>query len=177
MAFGYYITVMTEDQEEIDSWFEIKMPTQDTQPLFDVARNLGVGFYLGYAEIVKHKQDVSHFNSSILDPPLPITIPGRAVFITSTAGQNSRAYWSVYAVSKCGLEMLVKTYAHEVEKTNINVNLFNPGGTRTNMRAEAFPGEDPMTLNTPDFVANQIVEMTLPSYKGNGLTVTALSPK
>ena len=73
--------------------------------------------------------------------------------------------------------MLVKTYAHEVYKTTINVNLFNPGGTRTNMRAEAFPGEDPMTLKTPDFVANQIVEMTLPSYKGNGLTVTALSPK
>ena len=112
-----------------------------------------------------------------LDPVLRQSDAGRAVFITSTAGQHPRPYWGVYAVSKAGLEMLVKTYAHEVYKTTINVNLFNPGGTRTNMRAEAFPGEDPMTLKTPDFVANQIVEMTLPSYKGNGLTVTALSPK
>ena len=101
---------------------------------------------------------------------------GRAVFITSTAGQHPRAYWGVYAVSKAGLEMLVKTYAHEVDKTTINVNLFNPGGTRTNMRAEAFPGEDPMTLKEPNFVANKIVEMTLPSYRGNGLTVTAFNP-
>jgi len=112
-----------------------------------------------------------------LDPVLRQSDAGRAVFITSTAGQHPRPYWGVYAVSKAGLEMLVKTYAHEVYKTTINVNLFNPGGTRTNMRAEAFPGEDPMTLKTPDFVANQIVEMTLPSYKGNGLTVTALNPK
>ena len=42
------------------------MPTRETQSLFDLARDLGVGFYLGYAEMVKHKQDVSHFNSSIL---------------------------------------------------------------------------------------------------------------
>ena len=112
-----------------------------------------------------------------LDPVLRQSDAGRAVFITSTAGQHPRPYWGAYAVSKAGLEMLVKTYAHEVYKTTINVNLFNPGGTRTNMRAEAFPGEDPMTLKTPDFVANQIVEMTLPSYKDNGLTVTALSPK
>ena len=112
-----------------------------------------------------------------LDPVLRQSDAGRAVFITSTAGQNPHPYWGVYAVSKAGLEMLVKIYAHEVYKTSINVNLFNPGGTRTNMRAEAVPGEDPMTLKTPDFVANQIVEMTLPSYRGNGLTVTALSPK
>jgi len=110
------------------------------------------------------------------DPLLRQSDAGRAVFITSTAGQISRAYWSVYAVSKCGLEMLVKTYAHEVEKTSIKVNLFNPGGTRTNMRAEAFPGEDPMTLKTPDYISDQIAKMTLPSYTANGATVTATNP-
>ena len=112
-----------------------------------------------------------------LDPLLRQSSSGRAVFITSTAGHRSRAYWGVYAVSKAGLEMLVKTYAHEVEKTNINVNLFNPGGTRTRMRAEAFPGEDPMTLKTPEYVADQIVKMTLPSYAVNGEIVTAVNPK
>lgn len=112
-----------------------------------------------------------------LDPLLRQSKAGRAVFITSTAGQISRPYWGIYAVSKAALEMLVKTYAHEVKKTNINVNLFNPRGTRTSMRAEAFPGEDPMTLNMPEFVANQIVKMTLPSYSANGETITAVNPK
>ena len=111
-----------------------------------------------------------------LDPLLRQSDAGRAVFITSTAGQIARAYWGVYAVSKGGLEMLVKTYSHEVEKTNIKVNLFNPGGTRTNMRAEAFPGEDPMTIKTPDYIAKQIVELTLPSYTVNGETVIGVNP-
>ena len=112
-----------------------------------------------------------------LDPLLRQSEAGRAVFITSTAGQISRPYWGIYAVSKAALEMLVKTYAHEVKKTKINVNLFNPRGTRTSMRAEAFPGEDPMILKTPDNVAEQIVKMTLPSYSANGKTVTGTNPK
>ena len=112
-----------------------------------------------------------------LDPLLRQSDAGRAVFITSTAGQISRPYWGIYAVSKAALEMLVKTYAHEVQKTNVNVNLFNPRGTRTGMRAQAFPGEDPMTLNTPEYIADQIVEMTLPSYSVNGEIITAVNPK
>ena len=112
-----------------------------------------------------------------LDPLLRQSDAGRAVFITSTAGQISRPYWGIYAVSKAALEMLVKTYAHEVKKTKINVNLFNPRGTRTGMRAEAFPGEDPMSLKTPDDVAGQIIKMTLPSYSANGKTVTGINLK
>ena len=111
-----------------------------------------------------------------LDPLLRESNAGSAVFITSTAGHRSRPYWGIYAVSKAGLEMLVKTYAHEVEKTKLNVNLFNPGGTRTSMRAEAFPGEDPMTLNTPEYIADQIVKMTLPSYTSNGEIVNVVNP-
>ena len=112
-----------------------------------------------------------------LDPLLRQSDAGRAVFVTSTAGQIARPYWGVYAVSKAALEMLVKTYAHEVKNTKINVNLFNPRGTRTNMRAEAFPGEDPETLNTPDFIAKQIIKITLPSNSVHGETITAMHPK
>ena len=68
---------------------------------------------------------------------------------------------------------MVKLYSEEIKNTNIRVNLFNPGGTRTDMRAEAFPGEDPLTLKTPEGVAPQIAKMTLPSYTNNGITVTA----
>ena len=110
-----------------------------------------------------------------LDPLLRQSDAGRAIFITSTAGQLARAYWGIYAVSKAGLEMLVKTWAHEVEKTNINVNLFNPGGTRTKMRAEAFPGEDPEKLNTPEEIAAQIIKLAMPSCSSNGNVISAIN--
>ena len=72
--------------------------------------------------------------------------------------------------------MMINTYAQEIEKTHIRVNLFNPTGTRTGMRAEAFPGEDPMTLKTPEYVADQIVELALPSFAVNGKTIKATNP-
>ena len=64
-----------------------------------------------------------------MDPLLRQSDAGRAVFLTSTAGQQARAYWGIYAVSKAALEMMINTYVQEVEKTNVRVNLFNPTGT------------------------------------------------
>ena len=111
-----------------------------------------------------------------MDPLLRQSDAGRAIFLTSTAGQRPRAYWGIYAVSKAALEMMIKTYAQEIEKTHIRANLFNPTGTRTGMRAEAFPGEDPMTIKTPEYVADQIVELALPSFTVNGETIQATNP-
>ena len=112
----------------------------------------------------------------IMDPLLRRSDNGRAIFLTSTVGQRSRAYWGIYAVSKAALEMMVSTYAQEIENSNLKVNLFNPTRTRTSMRAEAFPGEDPGTIKTPEFVADQIVELAMPSYTLNGKTITATDP-
>jgi len=92
----------------------------------------------------------------------------RAVFITSGAANKATAYWGPYAVSKAALEILVRTYASEVSTSNIKVNLFNPGPIRTRMRAKAMPGEDPMTLEPPETVAEAIVELCLPSVSENG---------
>ena len=55
-----------KDQAEIDSFFEKEMPNKATRPLFDEARRLGVGFQLGYAELVEQDSRTNHFNSSIL---------------------------------------------------------------------------------------------------------------
>src|SRR3546814_5272186 len=85
-----------------------------------------------------------------LDPLLRRSDAGRAVFVTSGAAAAAEAYWGPYAVSKAALEMLVKTYAAEITKTAVKANLLSPGPIRTMMRAAAFPGEDPMTLRTPD---------------------------
>ena len=85
-----------------------------------------------------------------LDPLLRRADAARAVFVSSGAATGKNAYWGPYAVSKAGLEALVKTYAHEVASTAIKVNILNPGPVRTTMRQRAFPGENPETLPAPE---------------------------
>jgi NAD(P)-dependent dehydrogenase (short-subunit alcohol dehydrogenase family) len=86
-------------------------------------------------------------------PLLAMSPAGRALFITSGAAINHRAYWGPYAASKAGLEAMVMCYADEIEKTSIRVNLYDPGATATQMRFKAMPGEDQSTLPTPEQVA------------------------
>jgi NAD(P)-dependent dehydrogenase (short-subunit alcohol dehydrogenase family) len=93
---------------------------------------------------------------------------GRAVFMTSSAATNARAYAGPYSTSKAALNALARTYAAETEGTAVRVNLVNPGPTRTRMRAQVMPGEDPMTLPTPEQVAEKIVDLCLPSFSETG---------
>lgn len=90
--------------------------------------------------------------------PLLRQSPDAAVIMTSSSvGRRARAFWGAYAISKCGIEGLTQMLADELANTShIRVNAINPGATRTNMRASAYPGEDPMTVKTP--------EQTLPLY-------------
>mgnify|MGYP003770668671 CR=1 FL=1 len=106
-----------------------------------------------------------------MDPLLRIADAGRAVFLTSGAARAERAYWGPYAVSKAGLDALVKSYAAELVETNVRANLFSPGAVRTAMRAKAMPGENPETLPHPDLVAAQLVELCLPSCQTQGAIV------
>ena len=103
-----------------------------------------------------------------MDPLLKRSDAGRAVFVTSGIVALARAYWAPYSVSKAALDVLVRTYAAEVSSTPVRVNLFNPGPTRTRMRAMAMPGENPMTLPAPDDVAAKIVDLCLPSFSETG---------
>jgi len=103
-----------------------------------------------------------------LDPLLRSSDAGRAVFMTSGAATNARAYAGPYSVSKAALNALARTYAAETSSTAVRVNLFNPGPTRTRMRAYVMPGEDPMKLPTPEAVAEKIVELCLPSFSETG---------
>ena len=106
-----------------------------------------------------------------LHPLLRASDAGRAVFLTSGASRDPHAYWSPYAASKAALDSFVACYAAELRVTTIKANSFNPGPTRTAMRAKAFPGEDPMTLATPEEVAPAICAMLAPTYQGNGARV------
>ena len=103
-----------------------------------------------------------------MNPLLRLSDTGRAVFITSGVATSARAYWAPYSVSKAALDVLVRTYAEETSSTNVGVNLFNPGPTRTRMRALAMPGEDPATLPAPDEVAAKIVNLCLADFTETG---------
>jgi NAD(P)-dependent dehydrogenase (short-subunit alcohol dehydrogenase family) len=103
-----------------------------------------------------------------MEPLLKQSDAGRAVFITSAAANMAPAYLGPYATSKAALETLVRVWANETASTPIRVNLFNPGPIRTRMRATVFPGEDPLTLDTPEQAAELIVPMCEPSWAETG---------
>jgi len=94
---------------------------------------------------------------------------GRVLFMTSGITRSCRPFWGVYAVSKAALEALARTYAGEVSQTAVRVNLMAPGPLRTAMRAQAMPGEDPMSLKPPEALAPDIVRMLSPDYDENGV--------
>jgi Dehydrogenases with different specificities (related to short-chain alcohol dehydrogenases) len=96
---------------------------------------------------------VFHLTQALL-PLLNRAESGRVVFATSSVGYRVEAYWGAYAVSKAGLEMFAGILAKELENTETTrVVTINPGGTRTQMRAQAKPAENPNTLPSPDQVA------------------------
>ncbi|MFQ5533855.1 MAG: SDR family NAD(P)-dependent oxidoreductase [Sphingomonadales bacterium] len=102
------------------------------------------------------------------DPLLRASDAGRAIFVSSSVAAKVKPYWGAYAASKAALEMLVRTYASEVTKTPVRVNLFDPGPTRTAMRARAMPGEDPATLPSADQVASTFVDLAAPECGKTG---------
>jgi NAD(P)-dependent dehydrogenase (short-subunit alcohol dehydrogenase family) len=103
-----------------------------------------------------------------MEPLLRKSDAGRAVFITAGSAQRAPGYRGPYAASKAALETLVRVWAAETASTPIRVNLFSPGPIRTRMRATVFPGEDPMTLDTPEQAAELIVPMCAPDWSETG---------
>ncbi len=103
-----------------------------------------------------------------LDPLLRSAEWARVVFVTSGLAFKCTPYWGAYSVGKAGLEAIMRTYANEMASTSVRTNCFSPGATRTKMRATAMPGEDPMTLPTPEEVSAQMVAMCLADFTDNG---------
>ena len=106
-------------------------------------------------------------------PLLEASDAGRAVFVTSSVAREPRAFWGSYAASKAAMESLVRCWADETERTNLRINLFDPGRTATRMRAAAFPGEDPRTLPKPAARAAELVKLCLPGETRHGDIVKA----
>ena len=85
---------------------------------------------------------------------------GRVVALTSSVGSAPRAFWGAYGASKAALETLVTSYGEEVKNlSKVRVAIVDPGRTRTQMRAKAYPGEDPATVKEPSVVAEAILDL------------------
>ncbi|MCP5368146.1 MAG: SDR family NAD(P)-dependent oxidoreductase [Hyphomicrobiales bacterium] len=106
------------------------------------------------------------------DPLLRASDAGRVIFVTADVGHRPKAYWGAYAVSKAALEVLARTYAAEVQKTAIKVNLVDPGPTRTRLRESAYPGENARTVKDPDSVVGTFVDLADPYCIRNGEMVS-----
>ena len=74
------------------------------------------------------------------------------LFTSSSVGRQGRAFWGEYAISKFATEGMMQSLAHEYEGSNLRVNSINPGATRTKMRANAYPAENPQDLKTPEAI-------------------------
>jgi len=177
-AIGGATTLVPLDMRDYDGFYRLAAALNERYRRLDVL--------VGNAGVVGQRSPLGHVDPKnwdetiavnltanwhlirALDPLLRASSSGRAVFITSGSATHARAYSGAYSVSKAGLNVLARTYASETEQTPLRVNLFNPGPTRTRMRAQVMPGEDPMTLPTPEAVAEKIIELCLPGCTETG---------
>ena len=104
-----------------------------------------------------------------VDPLLRLSDAGRAILLSSGAAHSARAFWGPYAASKAAVEAMGRSWADETKNSPLRVNCVNPGATRTAMRAQAMPGENPQTLPHPSEVAASIVALASPALTETGL--------
>ncbi|MBT5574096.1 SDR family NAD(P)-dependent oxidoreductase [Alphaproteobacteria bacterium] len=109
------------------------------------------------------------------DPLLRVSPAARVILMSSAAAVGPRPYWGAYAVSKAGVEAMGRAWAAENEQTEMKINMIDPGGTRTSMRAAAFPGEDPLSLPTPEDIAPAFVALMRDDCPHHGELVKARS--
>lgn len=118
-------------------------------------------------------QQVMHVNvtsafalTQVLLPLLRISSDASVVFTSSGVGRTGRAFWGAYAVSKFATEGLSQVLADEHRHENIRVNCVNPGATRTNMRLEAYPGENRDALKRPEDILPTYLYLLGPDSQG-----------
>ncbi|WP_283194903.1 SDR family NAD(P)-dependent oxidoreductase [Rhizobium sp. AN80A] len=103
-----------------------------------------------------------------VDPLLTRSEAGRAVILSSAAAHRCRPFWGAYSASKAAVEALARTWAGETQSTALRITSVDPGATRTAMRAQAVPGEDPETLPHPSEVAKAMMPLLAPDYTETG---------
>jgi len=135
---------------------------------------LGTIAPIGHVE-AKVFEKVMHINVTAtwrlirsVEPLLLKSDAGRALLLSSGIVHSCRAFWGPYAASKAAVEVLGRTWADETQRTPLRILNVNPGATRTAMRAQAVPGEDPDTLPHPSEVAEVLVRLVGPDQTETG---------
>lgn len=97
---------------------------------------------------------------SNFDPLLRRSERGRVIGLTSSVGAKPRPFWGAYGSTKAAFDNLLETYGEEVARLSpVRVAIIDPGATRTDMRARAYPGEDPQSVKPPEQVADRLVAL------------------
>lgn len=169
--------VYDQIEEETDTQ-PIILPVDLAELTIENARELAYGIEQNYgrldgvllnASLLGTKMSIAQYPADIWDKVMQVNVNscfyltqallpllnaaehGRLIFTTSSVGRQGRAYWGAYAVSKFATEGLMQTLADELKNiSSVRTHCINPGGTRTAMRAQAYPGEDPASVPAPE---------------------------
>lgn len=127
-----------------------------------------------WQQVMQVNVNGTFFLTQALLPLLLKSDSGSLVFTSSSVGREGRANWGAYAASKFATEGMMQVLAEEYQNQALRVNCINPGGTRTKMRASAFPTEDPQKLKTPaDIMPLYLWLMGDDSRRKTGMTFDA----
>lgn len=130
-----------------------------------------------WQQLLQVNLTASFLMTQALLPLLTLAADASVIFTSSGVGRHGRAYWGAYAVSKFAVEGMMQVWAEELgEISNVRVNSINPGATRTRMRADAYPGENPDQNPTPDEVMPLYLYLMGPQSRHlNGVSLDAQS--
>ncbi len=99
------------------------------------------------------------------DPLLKRAEAGRIIGLTSSVGENPRPFWGAYGATKAAFNNLLESHAKEVERiSETRLAIIDPGATRTDMRARAYPGEDPDSVKSPSVVGDRIAQLLVDDF-------------
>lgn len=187
---------MNEETGRLPQWFTLDLLTCTAEDCHQLAQQIAnhyprldgvlhnAGLLGGVCPMSQQNpqiwQDVMQVNvnatfmlTQALLPLLLKSDAGSLVFTSSSVGREGRANWGAYAVSKFATEGMMQVLADEYSQ-RLRVNCINPGGTRTSMRASAFPSEDPQKLKTPaDIMPLYLWLMGDDSRRKTGMTFDA----
>lgn len=130
-----------------------------------------------WQQLLQVNLTASFLMTQALLPLLVLAADASVIFTSSGVGRRGRAYWGAYAVSKFAVEGMMQVWAEELsEISNVRVNSINPGATRTRMRADAYPGENPDQNPTPDEIMPLYLYLMGPQSRHlNGVSLDAQS--
>ncbi len=128
-----------------------------------------------WLEVMQVNVNSAFLLTQSLMPLLKASADASVIFTSSGVGRKGRAFWGAYSVSKFATEGMMQVLADEMaDDSTMRVNCINPGGTRTKMRAAAFPAEDTSKLKTPDDILPSYLWLLGPDSRGtNGQSIDA----